>query len=87
MSFLAELRCEPERDEGSTADEGALPRGAGQIGLGHTARVFCEGHSLASPRRRKPEDRNYPETERWKGVHRDLYVITASCRALDGKGL
>ena len=57
MSFLAELRCEPESDEGSTADEGAPSRGAGccvrghpmQVGLGYTARDFCDGQSLASP--------------------------------------
>ena len=34
MSFLAELRREPESDEGSTADEGAPPRSAGFCGRG-----------------------------------------------------
>ena len=76
MSFLAELRREPESDEGSAADEGARPRGVAfcgsglpvQVGLGHTARDYCDGQSLASPNRSKPEDRRYPETERWKGV-------------------
>ena len=59
MSFLAELRREPESDEGSTADEGAPSTGRGFCGrglpcrsvLGHTARDFCDGQSLASPGR------------------------------------
>ena len=76
MTFIAELRCEPESDEVSTADEGAPQRGAGfcgrgrpmQVGLGCTARDFCDGQSLASPGRWAPEDRNYPETKCWFGV-------------------
>ena len=73
MSFLADLRPEPESDEGST--EAPPPRGAGlwtwgapmQVGLGHTARDFCDGQ-LASPGRWNPEDLKYPESERWTGV-------------------
>ena len=74
MSFLAELRREPESDEGST--EAHAPRGVGlwtweapmQVGLGHKARDFCDGELLASPGRWNPEDRKYPESERWTGV-------------------
>ena len=58
-----------------------------QIGLGHTGRDFCDGESLASPGRWKPEDRRYTETERWKKVvelavseiHRDFFFSSASC--------
>ena len=52
------------------------PRGAGfcgrgtsmQVGLSHAACDFCDGQSLAPRGRWNPEDRKYPETERWKGV-------------------
>ena len=39
FSFLAQLRCEPERDDGSAADEGAPPKGSGFCGRGSTMQV------------------------------------------------
>ena len=58
LNYLACLREEPESDEGSSADEGVPEKGAGwtgrgepmMVGVGYTAREFCDGQSLASPR-------------------------------------
>ena len=36
-----------------------------QIGVGYASRDFCDGQSLASPGRWAPDDRVFPETERW----------------------
>ena len=59
LNYFEELKEEPHSSEGSSADEGAKPPGAGwtgtgkpmQVGIGYTVRDFCDGQSLASPRR------------------------------------
>ena len=38
------------------------------VGVGYTAREFCDGQSLASPGRWPVEHRRYPESEPWKAV-------------------
>ena len=39
-----------------------------QVGLGYTARDFCDGQSLASPGRWEPEDRRYPDSRNWMAI-------------------
>ena len=83
LSFLAELRCEPESDEGSTADEGVPTRGTGYCGhgpspsppplsppmhVGYTARDHCDGQPLASMGRWPPSQRWYPNSTLWKAI-------------------
>ena len=76
LNYLACLREEPESDEGSSADEGVPEKGAGwtgrgepmMVGVGYTAREFCDGQSLASPGRWPIEQRRYPESGAWKAV-------------------
>ena len=73
LNFLAQLRGEPEQDDGSSADEGAPSKDAGwkgqgkpmQVGVGYTAREFCDGQTLASPGRWPPNQRRYPASVPW----------------------
>ena len=59
LDFLAKLRNELEEDEGSSADDGGPPTGAGwrgkgqpmMIGSGCVTREVCDGQSLVSPGR------------------------------------
>ena len=76
MSFLAELRREPESDEGSTADEGALPRGPGSGEVEPPCRSDSATRPATFPTGSRWRHRvggnlkieKNPETERWKGV-------------------
>ena len=75
MNYLAELRHEQESEEGSTADEGVPPRGAGwqghsrpKVGLGYTERDHRGGESLSSPGRWPVTDRRFPEHPGWRAV-------------------
>ena len=62
LNFLAQLRGEPEQDDGSSADEGAPGKEAGwkgqgkpmQVDVAYTAREYCDGQTLASPGRWPP---------------------------------
>ena len=73
LNFLAQLRGEPERDDGSSADEGAPGKEAGwkgqgkpmQVGVAYTAREYCDGQTLASPGRWPPNQRRYPASVPW----------------------
>ena len=76
LSFLARLREEPESDEGSSADEGVPDKFAGhrgngppmKVGVGYVQREFCDGQSLASPRRWPPGAQIYPSSTVWSSV-------------------
>ena len=76
LSFMARLREEQESEEGSSPDEGIPPKmsghcGKGQpmkVGVGYTQRDFCDGQSLASPRRWPPGSRVYPSSRSWASV-------------------
>ena len=78
LNFLARLREEDEKEEGSSADEGVHRgwQGRGEpmlVGTGHTARQLCDGQTLASPGRWPPEQRRYPEGSSWKQVSALLF--------------
>ena len=76
LNYLARLREEASSSEGSSADEGAAPKGSGWrgngppmvIGTGYTSRELCDGQTLASPGRWEPSLRTYPQNETWKEV-------------------
>ena len=38
------------------------------VGIGYTAREYCDGQSLASPGRWAVRQRQYPDTAQWKAV-------------------
>ena len=73
LDHLAALREEPPSDQGSSADEDALPAGSGwtgsgspmMIGTGYTSRLYCDGQSLASPGRWPPAQRRCPSNPEW----------------------
>ena len=74
LNRLARLREEPESDHGSTKDEGAPARGAGEVGTKktdadrfglHETRHMRWGQSLASLGRWPAEQRTCPEDETW----------------------
>ena len=73
LSFMARLREEPESDEGSSPDECAPPKNSGlcgggqpmKVGVGFSQRDFCDGQSLAPPRRWPPGSRVYPSSHAW----------------------
>ena len=86
LSYLAALREEPPSDPGSSADEGAPQAGSGwtgigssmTVGIGYTARPFCDGQSLASPGRWVPEQRRYPSHPAWSAVSSLFSRFTAT---------
>ena len=100
LSFLARLREEPERDEGSSPDDGVPEkftghRGKGSpmmVGVGYVQREFCDGQSLASPGRWSPEARVYPSSTAWFGtgmylaLRDSLWDRKVASRSRDGKG-
>ena len=73
---MAKLRETPESDDGSTADEDAMPRGSGRtgrgsrllVGSGYCVREYCDGQTLASQGRWPVESRRHPEHPEWKSV-------------------
>ena len=76
LNLLARHREEPVSDDGSTADEGAPPKGAGwqgtgkpmTVGVGYAAQEYCDGQTLASPGRWPIAARRYPQSMNWKAV-------------------
>ena len=73
---MANLREEPESDDGSSPDEGVPGKHAGhrgvgkprQVGVGYVQRDLCDGQSLASPGRWAPASRVYPSTNHWRCI-------------------
>ena len=69
LEHMARSRETPESDDGSTADEGAPPRGSGWVGHGSPMMAgsgySCDGQTLASPGRWPVESRRYAV---WKKV-------------------
>ena len=76
LNYLSRLREEPESEGETSPDEGAPPKGSGwrgkgpplMVGVGCTAREYCDGQSLASPGRWAVRQRQYPDTAQWKAV-------------------
>ena len=76
LNFLARLREEATSDEGSSEDDGVLATGAGwrgqgspmMVGVGYTAREYCDGQSLTSPGRWPVNQRRYPTSKPWQEV-------------------
>ena len=75
LNRSAQLRLDdPDLEEGSSPDEGALPAGLGWIGSGsYTCRDVRDGQALASPERWVVENHHYPEGVLWTDVS-DLYM-------------
>ena len=86
LNYLAVIREEAPRDEGSTADEAAAPAGSGWRGSGkpmmmgteHISREMCDGQSLASPGSWPPQERRFSEIERWMATTRRC--VEVACR-------
>ena len=89
LNFLARLREEAPSEEGSSADENVPAKGAGwrgqgdpmMVGVGYTAREFCDGQSLASPGRWPVHLRRYPDSKPWQEVS-ELFM---SCAEREGQ--